>query len=52
MTIYYKAVRPDGTSFHDSTFRWLPPAGEPLPDKGLLAVADLVDAWLVMEAER
>ena len=22
--IYYKAVRPDGTSFYDGTFRWLP----------------------------
>ena len=21
---YYKAVRPDGTSFHDQTFRWVP----------------------------
>ena len=21
---YYKAVRPDGTSFHDPTFRWVP----------------------------
>ena len=24
---YYKAVRPDGTSFYDSTFRWLPESG-------------------------
>ena len=24
---YYKAVRPNGTSFHDSTFRWLPEYG-------------------------
>ena len=36
MTTYYKAVRPDGTSFHDPTFRWLPPVGEPLPDEGLV----------------
>ena len=24
---YYKAVRPDGTSFHDRSFRWLPESG-------------------------
>ena len=27
MTRYYKAVRPDGTSFHDPTFRWVPESG-------------------------
>ena len=25
--IYYKAVRPDGTSFHDRDFRWIPEVG-------------------------
>ena len=25
--IYYKAIRPDGSSFHDPTFRWLPDDG-------------------------
>ena len=35
MTTYYKAVRPDGTSFHDPTFRWVPESG-PIPDDGLL----------------
>ena len=32
--IYYKAVRPDGTSFYDGTFRWLPDgwqSGDPVP---------------------
>ena len=24
---YYKAIRPDGSSFHDPTFRWLPESG-------------------------
>ena len=24
---YYKAVRPDGTSFHDPSFRWVPKTG-------------------------
>ena len=24
---YYKAIRPDGTSFHDPSFRWIPEAG-------------------------
>ena len=24
---YYKAIRPDGTSFHDPTFRWVPESG-------------------------
>ena len=24
---YYKAIRPDGTSFHDPTFRWVPETG-------------------------
>ena len=31
---YYKAVRPDGTSFYDDTFRWLPDgwqSGDPVP---------------------
>ena len=27
MTTYYKAIYPDGTSFHDSRFRWLPESG-------------------------
>lgn len=27
MTTYYKAVRPDGTSFHSPSFRWAPEAG-------------------------
>ena len=27
MTTYYKAVRPDGTSFHDPSFRWVPESG-------------------------
>ncbi len=35
MTTYYKAVRPDGTSFHDPSFRWVPESG-PIPDDGLL----------------
>ena len=26
-TTYYKAVRPDGTSFHDPAFRWVPESG-------------------------
>ena len=34
-TTYYKAVRPDGTSFHDPSFRWVPKSG-PIPDDGLL----------------
>ena len=34
-TTYYKAVRPDGTSFHDPSFRWVPESG-PIPDDGLL----------------
>ena len=25
--MYYKAIRPDGASFHDPTFRWLPESG-------------------------
>lgn len=25
--LYYKAVRPDGASFHDPAFRWLPESG-------------------------
>ena len=33
---YYKAVPPDGTDFFSGTVRWLPPAGEPLPDGGLI----------------
>ena len=24
---YYKAIRPDGTSFYDSGFRWIPESG-------------------------
>ena len=35
VTTYYKAVRPDGTSFHDPSFRWVPESG-PIPDDGLL----------------
>ena len=27
MSTYYKAVRPDGTSFHDPSLRWLPESG-------------------------
>ena len=27
MSTYYKAVRPDGASFHDPSFRWLPESG-------------------------
>ena len=27
MSTYYKAVRPEGTSFHDPSFRWLPESG-------------------------
>ena len=32
---YYKAVRPDGASFHDPDFRWLPEgweSGDPIPE--------------------
>ena len=32
--VYYKAVRPDGASFHGPTFRWLPEgwkSGNPIP---------------------
>ena len=29
MTTHYKAVRPDGTSFHDPSFRWVPEQGDP-----------------------
>ena len=35
MTTYYKAVRQDGTSFHDPCFRWLPKgwrSGDPIPE--------------------
>ena len=35
MTTYYKAARPDGTSFHDPTFRWLPVDGT-IPGGGWL----------------
>ena len=28
---YYKALRPDGSSFHDPTFRWVPEAGPIIP---------------------
>ena len=34
MTTYYKAVRPDGMDFFSGQVRWLPPAGEPLPEGG------------------
>ena len=30
---YYKAIRPDGTSFHDPEFRWLPEDGN-IPEGG------------------
>ena len=33
MTTYFKAVRPDGTSFHDPKFRWVPVAG---PVEGII----------------
>lgn len=33
---YYKAVRPNGSSFHDSSFRWLPEDGV-IPENGWLA---------------
>lgn len=36
MTTYYKVVRPDGRSFYDPTFRWVPESGGPIPDGGLL----------------
>ena len=36
MTTYYKAVRPDGMDFFSGKVRWLPPAGEPLPEGGLI----------------
>ena len=36
MTTYYKAVRPDGMDFFSGQVRWLPPAGEPLPEGGLI----------------
>ena len=36
MTTYWKAVRPDGTDFFSGKVRWLPPAGEPLPEGGLI----------------
>ena len=35
MTTYFKAVRPDGGSFYDPDFRWLPDGwhtGDPIPD--------------------
>ena len=32
---FFKAVRPDGTSFHDPTFRWLPEDGV-IPEGGWL----------------
>ena len=35
MTTYFKAVRPDGGSFHDPGFRWLPEDGV-IPDGGWL----------------
>ena len=34
-TVRYKAVRPDGTSFHDPSFPWMPEGwapGDPIPD--------------------
>ena len=33
MTTYYKAIRPDGTSFHDPAFRWVPKGWT--PDKAM-----------------
>ena len=36
MTTYYKAVHPDGMDFFSGKVRWLPPAGEPLPEGGLI----------------
>ena len=36
MSTYWKAVRPDGTDFFSGKVRWLPPAGEPLPEGGLI----------------
>ena len=36
MTTYYTAVRTDGMDFFSGTVRWLPPAGEPLPEGGLI----------------
>lgn len=33
MATYFKAVRPDGTSFHDPSFRWLPEDGQ-IPAEG------------------
>ena len=36
MTTYWKAVRPNGTDFFSGKVRWLPPAGEPLPEGGLI----------------
>lgn len=33
--IYYKAVSPDGTSFHDPSFRWVPKAG---PVEGIVVI--------------
>ena len=36
MSDYWKAVRPDGTDFFSGQVRWLPPAGEPLPEGGLI----------------
>lgn len=35
MTTYYKAIRPDGTSFADPSFRWLPEDGR-IPTGGHL----------------
>lgn len=35
MTIYFKAVHPDGGSFYDRSFRWLPKgwrSGDPIPE--------------------
>lgn len=29
MSTYFKAVRPEGTTFHDATFRWVPEDGDP-----------------------
>ena len=43
---YYKAIRPDGTSFHDPTFRWVPETG---PVEGII-VAQLFDRQSTLPA--
>ena len=42
MTTYYKAVRPDGTSFRDPTFRWAPQSG---PVEGSWSSTQARPAW-------